>query len=734
MLKNRKWLLIVPFAALAMVSYTFIGTKSEKDQAIDQILMQSLNNMHYSPKEINDEFSEKVFKLYLQRLDYNKKFLIKSDIDDLKKLEHSIDDDINSGHFTFFDKSFDIINKRVEESQAYYREILAVPFDFSKSETLELDAEKLSFSKDKKDLKEAWRKSLKYQTLAKVSEMMETQNKAKEKRDTVKIKSKEKIGGMNKIDNDLNNVSDEDVTGEAETKGKSDTVKIKSRDELEIEARKKILKSNDDYFKRLKEFDRNDRIAVYFNSITGVYDPHTEFFPPKDKANFDISMSGQLEGIGAQLQEKDGYIKVSSIVPGSASYRQGKLKAGDIILKVAQGDAEPVDVTDMRMDDAVQLIRGKKGTEVRLTVKKPDASIVVITIIRDIVVIEETYAQSAILKGKKNIGYIKLPSFYADFSGKSGRSCSKDVKKEIQKLKDEKVDGIILDLRYNGGGSLPDVVDMAGLFIDKGPIVQVKQKVGLPQVLEDKDPSVLYDGPLTIMVNSNSASASEIMAAAIQDYKRGVIVGTSPSTFGKGTVQRFYNMDDYLPAQFANLKPLGEVKITTQKFYRISGGATQLKGVIPDIILPDPYYLLDQGEKEQDYPMAWDEIAPATYHPLKPAYSLETLKANSASRLKNNPGFTLLDAAAKRFKKQKDSTIVSLNFEEYNAEQKRLKAESKKLDDLDKDILKMDIAPLKADVAAIEADTVKASKAKEWYKNIKKDIYLNETILIIDEM
>lgn len=696
-MKSKKWLLLIPIAGIALASYTFKKpVESEKDEAIDQILMQSLNNLHYSPLALNDDFSEKMFKLYLQRLDYNKKFLLQSDVDELKKMNHSIDDDIKNGKFTFFDKSYDIITKRVEEAQAYYKDILAKPFDFSKDEDLQLDEEKLEFAKNQDALKEAWRKSLKYQTLAKVAEMMDAQDKAKEK---------------------------------------SDTVKIKSKEELEAEARKKVLKSNDDYFKRIREFDRNDRLAVYFNSLTGIYDPHTEFFPPKDKANFDISMSGQLEGIGAQLQEKDGYTKVSSIVPGSASWKQGQLKAGDVILKVGQGSAEPVDITDMRLDDVVQLVRGKKGTEVRLTVKKPDASIVVIPLIRDIVVLEESYAQSVILKGKKNVGYIKLPSFYADFNGNGGRSCSKDVRAELEKLKAEKVDGVILDLRYNGGGSLQDVVEMAGLFIDKGPIVQVKQKQGAAQVLEDTDPGIVYNGPLIVMVNSNSASASEIMAAAIQDYKRGVIVGTSPSSFGKGTVQRFYDLDNYLPAQYNSIKPLGQVKITTQKFYRVNGGATQLKGVIPDIVLPDPYYLLDQGEKEQDYPMAWDEIAPAKYVAWNPAYSVAQLKTNSEARVKANPSFEVLSDAAKRLKKQKDNTIVSLNFDKYVAEQKKYKDEAKAMDALDKEIPGVDVVSLKADIAAADpSDTVHVSKTKELFKAIKKDVYLNESVSIMDEM
>lgn len=694
MIKNKRFLWFLPVAVVALVSFRYI-LQNGKEEAIDQIMLQSLNSYHYSPKLINDEFGEKVFDLYIKRLDYNKKFFLQSDISDLKKREHDIDDEIKDSKFAFFDKSLELLNKRIDEAQAYYKEILDKPFTFTKEEQLELDAEKLNFSKNKNELKEAWRKSLKYQTLSRMVDMIETQEKEKEK---------------------------------------SDTVTIKSKEELEIEARKKVLKSNDDWFKRIKKLDKNDRTAMYFNAITSIYDPHTEFYPPKEKANFDIGMSGQLEGIGAQLQEKDGAIKVSSIVPGSASYRQGQLKAGDIIVKVAQGDAEPVDVTDMRLDDAVQLIRGKKGTEVRLTVKKPDASTAVIAITRDIVVIEETYAQSALLKGKKNIGYIKLPSFYADFNGVNGRSCAKDVKKEVLKLKDENVDGIILDLRYNGGGSLQDAVNMAGLFIERGPIVQVKSRTDAPHVMDDKDPAVVYDGPLVVMINSNSASASEILAAAMQDYKRAVIVGTSPSSFGKGTVQRFFDLDDYLPSQFASIKPLGQVKITTQKFYRINGGATQLKGVTPDITLPDPYYLLDQGEKEQDFPMAWDEIAPANYQTVQPHYSLADLNSKSMARLKSNEGFTILEDAAKRLRKQKDSTVVSLSFDKYYAEQKRIKAESKKMDDLDKEIPGLDVASLKPDAMTIEGDTTKMNKAKDWFKNIKKDIYLNETVAIMDDM
>ena len=693
MTRNKKLLFFLPLAFVALASFTYI-IQSDKESAIDQALMQNLKVLHYSPLEINDAVSEKIYELYIKRLDGGKKFLVQSDVDELKKLNHSIDDDINKGTFNFFDKSLEIITSRIEEAKTYYTDVLTKPMDFTKEETVETDGEKLKFSSSKEDLKDAWRKSMKYNVLAKMFEIMDAQQKAKEKSDTDQIKSKEVVV---------------------------------------VEARKKVLKMYDDYFKRLKKYNRNDRLAMYFNVITSIYDPHTEYFAPKDKAAFDAGMSGQFFGIGAQLQEKDDYIKVTNIIPGTPSYRQGQLKTGDYILKVAQGAEEPVDVADMQLNDVVQLIRGKKGTEVRLTVKKPDGSIIIIYLIRDIVVMEDTFAQSVLLKGKKNIGYIKLPEFYDDFNGTGGRSCSRDVKKELEKLKDENVDGVILDLRNNGGGSLNDVIEMAGLFIDKGPMVQVKSKTGSPEIKEDPDPSITYSGPLTIMVNSNSASASEIMAAAIQDYKRGVIVGTSPTTYGKGTVQRVYELDPSLPPSMASLKPLGAVKVTMQKFYRINGGATQLRGVTPDIILPDPYYLLDLGEKESDYPMAWDEIASAKYKELKPDYSVKKLKENCEARMKKNTGFGILEEAARRVKRQKDSSVVSLNFDKYMTEQKRFKAESQKMEDLDKELSSIDVITLKSD-AFPASDTVKVNKAKEFQKTLKKDIYLNETLNIMNEM
>ncbi|HVA97365.1 MAG TPA: carboxy terminal-processing peptidase, partial [Bacteroidia bacterium] len=588
---------------LLFVSYKGSDTNPEKRQVLEQMVLDALTTAHFQPQQVNDSLSNRIFTLYMKRLDYNKKFLLQTDYNQLKKYQYQLDDELKAGTYQFYDASLKIIKERIADDERYYKEILAQPFDFSKNDSIQTDPNKLTYAKDTTDLKQQWHSYLKYQTLVRLADLL-SQQKA-------------------------------DST-------KNDSISKKSFAQLEIEARQKVLHSNNDFFKRLDGITNNDRLSSYINVIANCYDPHTEYFAPKEKQNFDIAMTGQLEGIGAQLQETDGNIKVSSIVPGSASWRQGQLKAGDIIEKVAQGNAEPVDVVGMELDNAVQLIRGKKGTEVKLTVKKPDGSRVVIPIIRDIVVIDATYAHSAIIDNKKKIGFIRLPVFYTDFDRNGSRTCAEDVKKELIKLKNEKVKGIIIDLRDNGGGSLQDVVKMVGLFINKGPIVQVKRRGATAISLNDNDPSVTYDGPLVVMVNTNSASASEIFAAAIQDYKRGIIIGSQ--SFGKGTVQQFFNLDDYLSGSYDSLKPMGSIKITIEKFYRINGGATQIKGVTPDIVLPYVYQYIDEREKDQDYPLPWDKIDSAKYQTWNdPAINYSKIEAESQKRVDANPTYKLMD-------------------------------------------------------------------------------------------
>jgi carboxyl-terminal processing protease len=679
----------------------------QKDAVLIQAMLSGLTTAHYQPEKIDDTFSKRVFDLYLKRVDSNKKFLLASDVAQLRtKYQNDIDDEVKRGTHEFMDQTNTLIDQRVKDVQALYRDILAKPFDFTTEETFETEPDKASFAADKAAQREEWRKFLKYQTMVRISEMMDTQAKKKDKP-----------------------LASTSVTPSSATTSEP----TRTPAEMEIEARKRVLKYFEDQFNDLLQNDANDRLAMYANVIANTYDPHTEYFAPRDKESFDVAMTGRFEGIGASLQEKDGLIKITDIIPGSASYRQGELKAGDVILRVAQGADEPVSVEGMRLDKAVSMIKGKKGSEVRLTVKKPDNSTKIVSIIRDVVIIKDTYAQSATINetGKK-IGYIKLPTFYADFNDNGGRSSADDVKKELEKLKQENVQGVVLDLRFNGGGSLQDAVEMAGLFIDSGPVVQVKGPQGAPTVLNDRDPRVQYSGPLVVLVNKYSASASEILAAAIQDYKRGVIMGAA-STYGKGTVQRIFDLDDALPAEFNSIKPFGSLKLTTQKFYRINGGSTQFKGVVPDIILPDAYSYLDQGEKESDYPLKWDEITPARYRPWAQAPATDKLRTASQARVAASPSFRLVNELAQRMRKRKDETKVSLKLTAFRAEQQTNKVESDKYEAAQKAAQPLAIAPLSTDLRALGSDTVEINRASRFTKNLYKDITLREAVSVVKD-
>jgi len=607
-----------------------------------------------------------------------------------------LDEQINYATFEYYTRSNELIKLRTSEAEQIALALLESPFEFTADESIQLDNKKAKWAANSSELKEQWRLALKYQVMTRVSEMMDEKETALEKKDT--------------------------------------SYKQKTMAQMEVEARAKVKKNTRDYFDRLKKIEDKDRLSYYLNSVTAIFDPHTNYFAPARKEDFDAQMSGQFEGIGAKLQEKDGQIKVTEIIPGSASWRQGELKADDIIQKVAQGNADPVDCTDMTLDAVVRMIRGKKGTEVRLTVKKIDGTVKVISIIRDVVEIEETFAKSLLLSNKKgNVGYIYLPQFYANFNEKgNGRHCSEDIKIEVQKLKAEGAKGIIMDLRNNGGGSLQDVIDIVGLFIDKGPVVQVKSREGDPIYLNDNDSKVLFDGGLIVMVNEYSASASEIMAAAIQDYKRGVIMG-SASTFGKGTVQRMYDLDNFSGGNRSN-QPLGTLKITTQKFYRINGGTTQLKGVIPDIILPDEYQYLEYGEKDEEYPLVWDEIPAARFNTWKNAPSYEKLKTNSVKRISADPAFTLIEKSASSLKSDRDNQLMPLNLDAFRKKVKQNKEDGKKLDDYVKDFPNLAFTTLKVDMENMMGDSIKIRKNTEWINDLKKDLYLNEAFNVMKEM
>ncbi len=682
-----------------------------KDQVLIGTMLQGLTQAHYQPEKVDDAFSKRVFDLYLKHLDYRKEFLLTSDVEQLRRYQTKIDDEVKAGTHEFLDLSTTLMAQRTKEMQVLYRGILAKPFDFSTEESFQTDFEKAAFPADKAVQRELWRKLLKYETLSRVSEMMDAQEKAKEA----------KPSGATA------------APAAANAAAPTAAEPVRTPAQMEAEARKRVLKYYDEQFEDITDTDINERLATYANTIANTYDPHTEYFAPKAKEDFDYEMTGRFEGIGATLREKEGLIYVDEIIPGSASARQGDLKKGDALLRVAQGAAEPVSIEGWRTAKAVTLIRGKKGSEVRLTVKKPDGSTKIIPIIRDVVVVDEKYAQSSVItdKGQK-IGYLRLPGFYADFNDNGGRSSSDDVKKELAKLNAEGVKGVIMDLRFNGGGSLTDAVSMAGLFMDSGPMVQVRDGQGRTTVLTDNDPRVQYSGPLVLLVNKYSASASEILAAAVQDYHRGVIMG-STSTYGKGTVQRIFDLDEALPAELSSVKPIGSLKLTTQKFYRVNGGSTQFKGVMSDIVVPDLYSYLDQGEKESDYPLKWDEIQPARYRPWDAAPALDKLRANSKVRVAANPSFKVMDEMVKSMRKRKDETTVSLKLSSYRAEQLVSKAVSDRYEAAQKTTTALAFSPLAADVRALGGDTVKVNRAARVTKGLKKDITIGEAVAVIQD-
>ncbi|MDW8209769.1 MAG: carboxy terminal-processing peptidase [Cytophagales bacterium] len=678
-----------------------VGEEITRDKLLLSLVVQNLQSRHYSVIKIDDEFSKKMFKIFIDQLDYNKRFFTQEDLQKLSDYQTQLDDEVTYQRYDFYNLAYQLLNKRIGQAEQFCKEILAKPFDFTLNETYQTNPEKTVFAKNDAELKEYWRKYLKYYTLVRLNNTLELQEQVR--------------------------------------KNPNDTSSLRNKTlaQLEREARENTVKDIEDYFKRLRETEPIEQVSTYLNALTAAFDPHTTYYAPKAKEKFDEDFSGRFEGIGAQLQqERGGLIKVVEIIPGSASWRQGELKAGDYILAVAQGDDKPVDVTNMRLDNAVRLIKGKKGTEVRLTVRKPDGTIKVISIIRDVVIREELYVKSLIVKDKNNhkLGYIYLPGFYADFSNKGGRNCGEDVRQELEKLKAEGVEGIILDLRNNGGGSLQEVIEMTGLFIEEGPVVQVKSRENAPIVLEDVNPSVVYTGPLVVMVNSFSASASEILSGAIQDYKRGLIVGSS-STFGKGTVQSIIDLDRMVPPNLYNHKPLGSLMVTIQKFYRINGTTNQLKGVVPDIILPDTYAYLKVGEKQELYPLPADQIKPLNYKVFtenEPKFL--RAKINSKERVMKSQQFASIEQYAARLKELKEDTEIPLSLEKYRARQAKEREESKKFEEQKRFTSDFEFFNLKEDLPKINIDSVRIRKNKEWIDNLKKDLYLHEALQVLNDI
>ncbi len=695
---SKRSLPIVLVFLVAGILFTFnssgIGNPPDKYELILQQVTDMLEVAHYNPKKIDDEFSKNIFKKYLEALDPDKSIFLSSDVKDLKKYETTIDDEMHGAKIQFFYAVDAIYTKRVNELNSQYPSLLSSPFQFSTDETIVLDPEKLDYPKTDQARKEAWRKRIKFLTLEKYSDLLDARDK------------------LTKSDSAYKN----DV-------------------ELEKEAREKVKKLVTRNFERMVSKTKPDeRFDMFINVITNYMDPHTTFFPPIEKRSFDEQMSGRFYGIGASLRsDEGGVIRIATIVAGLPAWKSQQIVVGDQVMKVGQGSAEAVDLTGFETEEAVKLIRGKKGTEVRLTLKKADGSIKIVSMIRDEVVLDETYAKSAvIMEDGKKIGYIFLPEFYADWERPNGAKCSQDVAREIIKLKEQNVEGIIMDLRNNGGGSLYDVVQMVGLFIPEGPIVQVKDREGNPQILRDRDKGVLYDGPLAVMVNEFSASASEIFAAAIQDYGRGVVLG-STSTYGKGTVQRNIGLEPNTGFLNKEATDIGTIKLTLQKFYRINGGSTQLKGVAPHIVLPDQYETLKYREKDNPDALPWDEIQKAFYSKVIPSYDLEQVKRNSLERIAAHPTFNAIKASSVLLEKANEK-VYSLQLSKYREEQKQLRDSFKKIDEASKDLKSLQVNMLETDEKRLSADNDKMERRKQWIGALSKDIYVQETSKVVSDM
>ena len=700
-IKQNKWKVFTSVIIIGAVFFAFKTTEKQNGESPEirhRKLLSTIGHLleteHYSPRKIDDDFSKDVFKEYLKALDPEKNIFLQSDINALRVYETKLDDEIHGDAILFQPATSVIYEKRVTEARKVFETVIQTPFDFSIDDSVLLDVDVKLAPLNENDRNTYWHQILKYKTLDRFVNLTEEREKNK---------SKEKFV-------------------------------VKADSTLEREARASVKKEYLKRFERLeKTFDKEKRFELFLNTITGLMDPHTDYMAPVEKRSFTEQMSGTFYGIGAQLTQDDNGIKIASIQPGGAAWKSGQLVVNDVIVKVAQGADEPVDVSGYETTDAVKLIRGNLGTEVRLTIRKPDGSYKIVALKREKIVLDEGFARSAIIqKGADKYGYILLPDFYADFEREDGARCARDVAKEIEKLKAENVKGIAIDVRYNGGGSLYEVVQMAGLFIDQGPMVQIRNKEGRSQTLSDEVPGSIYNGPLVVMVNEFSASASEIFAGAIQDYKRGIIMG-STSTYGKGTVQR--NVPFGKPLDDLGIQTeYGAVKLTFQKFYRVTGSSTQRKGVVPDVILPDEYEFLKYREKDNESSLPWDEMSRAKFQVWPGNAPIAAIAAKVNDKIAKDTSMIAFKKTLAWVSTQMDRP-VHLKLDKYIAFRKQLQSTMIQNDNRLKLKDSMQVIALKADYNKFynNPDKTKQDRYQTWLKVIAKDAQINEASKLLGE-
>ena len=698
---RKKIFIPLIFAALALVAWTRLSAPEQhsftddttKDKLLMELITYFMQRGHFSPKIINNDLSEELYDTFLEMLDGQKRFFLKKDIAQFERYKYALDDEFRNLNTTFFDLVYDRYIQRRDEAKLLYEAMLVEPFDFTKDEEINVDYESQSYPNSLRQRAEKWRKQLKFSTLNIVAGKLEEEEKRAEK--------------------------DAAYTP-------------KTFEELEVEARDITKENLANYFSLMEDVRKEDWFGSYLNAFVAQFDPHSVYFAPVDKDRFDASMSGKYQGIGARLTKRNQAIKIVEVISGGPVWRDQLVEVGDQIMMVRQEEGDPVDVQSMRLDDAIELIKGKKGTTVYLTIKKVDGTVEEVAIVRDTVVLEESYLKSTLInKGGRSFGLIHLPKFYVDFKDYKEKNAAKDMQQEIIRLKAQGVQGLVIDLRNNGGGSLQTVVDMAGFFIDEGPVVQVKSTAEKSKVLKDRDGKTLWDGPLVILVNELSASASEILAAAMQDYERAVVLG-SKQTFGKGTVQNVLELNRFVSK--STYGDLGALKYTTEKFYRITGKSTQLEGVKSDVVAPDQYAYIDIGEKDEDNPLVWDQIASASFSKWNGYENYQATINKSSTRIANNTLFQLIDKNAKWIRAQQDKNDFSLNYKTYTATIDKDQAQAKQFEVLDEYTNTLSFTSLPYERKKMKTDTILAEKRKRWKKALAKDMYLEEAVHILEDL
>ena len=673
---------------ITIITITIFGFKlnneklsdPEKEKVLLEIVKYVVERGHYSSIQIDDDLSLKIFDDFINKLDPQKRFFTLSDIKDLDRFKYKIDDQIKAYDLEFFEEIHDRYRSRIAEAKIFVEKAFENNFDFNDKEYIDLDIDSIPFSSDKNQLYERWRKQIKYSILDIISQ-----------------------------------------------KNSSDSI---DDNEIMMNAISTVKKNTNDFFNYANEIERDDWFSVFLNSFVGQFDPHTFYFKPDDKEKFDVSISGNFDGIGARLSKADGNVKIVDVIIGGPVWKDKLLDVGDIILAVGQADQEPVSIFGMKLDDSIKLIKGPAGTTVTLRIKKLDGQIKDVKIKRDVVELEETFAKSTLIsKNSKNYGYISLPKFYADFDNYKNRNSANDVKNEIIKLKNNGIKGLILDLRNNGGGSLQTVVEMTGLFIEKGPIVQVKSIGNRKKILYDRDAQVYWNGPLVLLINEMSASASEIISAALQDYNRAIIIGSEKS-FGKGTVQNIVDLNRFISNSDYDM---GAIKVTTDIFYRINGESVQLEGVESDIVIPDSYMYVFDGERDEKNPIKWDKIGPATYTKWQ-SYDEKFKYVTDQMNRKLNQNNIINDIyeRANWIKSQQNINNIPLNLVEYKKYQKDQKLKASQFDKISKYENQLSFELLKTEKTFIQENKELLEERIKWHKNLSKDIFIDQAVNTLD--